>query len=189
MEVSDLYGEPLFEILDDLYREVDLRTERLCDLHVARLRCRCGCCDCCEDGITVFEVEAWNIRRHYADLLTGGPPHPEGACAFLDGEGACRIYPNRPYVCRTHGLPLRWIGEPPDGSPVELRDICPLNEQGPPVEDLPAEACWHIGPFEEALAGLQSAVDGGRLRRVALRELFQTVHDRGREGDRAAESV
>ncbi|MFH1572648.1 MAG: YkgJ family cysteine cluster protein [Acidobacteriota bacterium] len=173
MQRTDLCGEPLFDTLDDLYREVDRRVERLRVLHAARLRCRRGCSDCCEDGLTVFEVEARHIQLHCADLLANGTPHPDGACAFLDDAGACRIYPNRPYVCQTQGLPLRWIGKPIDGGPVELRDICPLNEQGPPVEGLPAEACWHIGPFEAALANLQATADGGRLRRVPLRALFR----------------
>jgi Fe-S-cluster containining protein len=125
------------------------------------------------DGLTVFEVEAENIRRHHADLLAEGDPHPEGACAFLDEAGACRIYEHRPYVCRTQGLPLRWIEERSDGNPVELRDICPLNANGPPVEALPAEERWSIGPFEERLAKLQATAEGGGLRRVGLRWLFR----------------
>ena len=84
------------------------------------------------DQITVFEVEAEVIRRHHADLLAEGEPHAEGACAFLDGEGACRIYEHRPYVCRTQGLPLRWLEEL-DGETVELRDICPLNDEDDPI--------------------------------------------------------
>ena len=27
-------------------------------------------------------------------------------CSFLDEEGGCQIYPFRPIICRTHGLPL-----------------------------------------------------------------------------------
>lgn len=173
MQDPNLFREPQPDTLADLYRQIDRRAEWLYALHAARMQCRRGCCGCCEDGLTVFEVEARNIRRHHADLLAKGTPHAEGACAFLDGEGACRIYPHRPYVCRTQGLPLRWIEPLPDGSFAELRDICPLNEEGPPVESLPAEACWRIGPFEEALAGLQAAADGGRMRRAPLRGLFR----------------
>jgi len=161
------------EALVDLYREIDHRTKSLSEIHAARLQCRRGCCSCCVDEITVFGVEAENIRQHHAEFLGRGAPYPAGACAFLDEEGACRIYPHRPYVCRTQGLPLRWSDLGPDGRPVELRDICPLNEDGPPVESLPAEACWSIGPFEATLANLQAAADGGELRRVVLRALFR----------------
>jgi hypothetical protein len=122
--------------------------------------------------LTVFEVEAEPIRRHHAELLRTGTPHVEGACAFLDAEGACRIYPERPYVCRSQGLPLRWIDER-DGQPVEFRDICPLNEDGEPVERLAAEECWTLGPFEERLARLQLAA-GEDSNRTALRDLFAT---------------
>jgi len=81
-------------------------------------------------------------------------------CAFLDDAGACRIYSHRPYVCRSQGVPLRWTDEDEAGDLVELRDICPLNEAGTPIEALPAESCWSIGWAETALAQLQSSLDG-----------------------------
>ena len=161
---------PPLETLSQLYAGVDEQSAALHALHARRLQCRKGCSGCCADDLTVFAVEAESIRRSYGELLVRGTPHREGACAFLD-TGACRIYAHRPYVCRTQGLPLRWIEER-DGDPKELRDICPLNEAGDPVETLPADACWTIGPFEERLRRLQLAA-GGRLTRVRLRDLFE----------------
>jgi len=158
--------------LAKLYDLVDRQVEALASLHQDRLQCRKGCSSCCQDDLTVFEVEAQNIRHHHAGFLVTARPHEKGVCAFLDEQGACRIYPDRPYVCRTQGLPLRWIDERPDGTPVEMRDICLLNEIGPPIEILDPEHCWTIGPVEEALAELQSQADGGQLRRVAMRGLF-----------------
>lgn len=134
----------------------------------ARLTCAAGCHECCSDGLTVFAIEAALIAEHHPELLAHGEPHPEGACAFLDGAGHCRVYEHRPYVCRTQGLPLRWIDEDEEsGELYEARDICPKNAAGPPLEELPADECWSIGPFEEKLAAAQK--DG---RRVALRSLF-----------------
>ena len=159
--------------LEALIREVDARSAQLSELHAGRLQCRLGCKACCVDEITVFDLEAANIRRHHDSLLASESPHPPGACAFLDEAGACRIYAQRPYVCRTQGLPLRWLDEGSDGEPVELRDICPLNEAGPPLEQLPEEHCWSIGEFEGRLAELQRSSSGGSLRRVALRALFR----------------
>jgi hypothetical protein len=118
-------------------------------------------------------VEAQNIREHHAELLATGTPHAEGACGFLDERGACRIYGERPYVCRTQGLPLRWIEER-DGSAVELRDICPLNEVGEPIQGMRADACWSIGPVEERLALLQLAARA-ESPRIRLRDLFLTA--------------
>ena len=158
--------------LADLHAEVDRLADRLYALHGGRLHCERGCRACCVDGVTVFAVEAENIRRHHAMRLAQASPHPEGGCAFLDGAGACRIYRHRPYVCRTQGLPLRWIEGRPGGDAVELRDICPLNETGDPIETLPPGACWTIGAFEGRLAALQATLDGGTLRRVPLRSLF-----------------
>ena len=139
--------------------------------HGARLRCRSGCNDCCSDGLTVFALEAAVIERHYEELLASGTPHEEGACAFLDERGACRIYAHRPYVCRTQGLPLRWLEEDDEG-PAEVRDICPLNAEGPALEGLTADECWTLGPFEDRLGARQALLDGGAATRVALRSLF-----------------
>lgn len=132
-----------------------------------RLKCTSGCADCCVDGLTVFEIEADEIAEHHPDVLEE-EPHPPGGCAFLDGERRCRVYEHRPYVCRTQGLPLRWLEEDEETDEVfEARDICPLNAEGTPLEELATEECWSIGPFEERLARQQN--DG---KRVALRSMF-----------------
>ncbi len=156
-----------------LHANIDRATRRLHLVHAARSQCREGCSSCCVDDLTVFEVEAAQVRLHYGELLATGAPHATGACAFLDERGACRIYAERPYVCRTQGLPLRWIEEGGDGD-IELRDICPLNEPGEPIARLPAGACWTLGPVEERLALLQLAAEPGSSR-VRLRDLFANV--------------
>jgi Fe-S-cluster containining protein len=157
--------------VERVHAVVDELVAPLVAAHGARLRCRSGCNDCCTDGLTVFALEAAVIARHHEGLLANGPPGEEGACAFLEDDGACRIYAHRPYVCRTQGLPLRWL-EQDDEGPAEVRDICPLNSEGPALEELEADACWTLGPFEERLGARQSALDGGRGTRVALRSLF-----------------
>ena len=145
-------------MIDALHDEVERRAAALAANY--ELACRRGCSGCCVDGLTVFEVEAERIRRGAASLLASVAPHPPGRCAFLGTEGECRIYASRPYVCRTQGLPLRWIEDD-----IDYRDICELNDV--PVETLEPEACWTIGEFEERLARMQG--DG---KRVALRDLF-----------------
>lgn len=173
MEPSDPFAALL-----RLHHEVDAGAAALALTHADRLVCRSGCSQCCIDGITVFEIEAEQIRRHHEGLLAVGRPHPEGACAFLDDRGTCRIYDHRPYVCRTQGLPLRWLDDDDSGRPVELRDICPLNErETEPVEAIRAEDCWTLGPFESRLAQLQIRFGGDPPRRVRLRELFSNEND------------
>ena len=168
-----------------LHEDVDRRAGALARRHAGRLRCGRGCAGCCQDGLTVFEVEAERIRRAHPQLLAEAAPHAPGACAFLDEEGACRIYADRPYVCRTQGLPLRWLDEDGEGEVVEQRDICPLNEPGPALENLPEQDCWTLGETEARLAALQSAQDTGALRRVALRSLFRRTPESAASGARS----
>lgn len=160
----------LADALARLHAAVDDAAAPLATEHAARMQCARGCNQCCTDGLTVFEVEADRIRGAHPALLASGTPHPAGACAFLDTDGACRIYEVRPYVCRTQGLPLRWTDRE-----AEYRDICPLNEPGPALTELSAESCWTLGPHEAALATLQQTSQGGSqddLQRVALLALF-----------------
>jgi uncharacterized protein len=164
-----------------LHAAVDQVAAPITRTHGGKLACRAGCTGCCTDGLTVFEVEAAVIAAGHADLLANGTPGPEGACAFLDASGGCRVYASRPYVCRTQGLPLRWLEEDEQGEPVEARDVCPLNlDGGEGLEALPPEACWTIGPFEQRLAERQASLDGAEGRRVALRSLFAHGDEAGK---------
>lgn len=164
--------------VERLHAVVDELVTPIVAAHGPRLKCRSGCNACCSDGLSVFAVEAAVIARHHGPLLAEGAPSDEGACAFLDEDGACRIYAHRPYVCRTQGLPLRWL-EHEDGEPVEVRDVCPLNaDGGPPLEELTADACWTLGPFEERLGARQASLDGGAGHRLALRSLFADTRRR-----------
>tara|TARA_R110002072_G_scaffold141435_4_gene286728 strand:- start:234 stop:731 length:498 start_codon:yes stop_codon:yes gene_type:complete len=161
------------EALARLHGEVSAAADRIAEGHGERLQCARGCSGCCVDELSVFGVEAARIQAEAATLLSEAPG-PAGACAFLDAAGACRVYAARPYVCRTQGLPLRWIDEDAAGELVERRDICELNEPGQPdLVDLATAACWPLGPVEEQLQGLQAAYEPDTpLRRVRLRALF-----------------
>lgn len=155
-----------FEALRGLYEEVAEEVSRLTSRHAERLTCKRGCHDCCVDDLTVFAVEADHIRANAGAVLDEAP-RAEGACAFLDAEGACRIYEVRPYVCRTQGLPLRWVEDD-----AEYRDICPLNEEGEPLVQIGATDCFTLGPFEGRLAELQRQYADGAMTRIGLRRMF-----------------
>ena len=157
-----------------LHEEIDRASERLSRLHADRLQCGRGCASCCLDGLTVRAVEAERIRARHAKLLREAEPGPSGGCAFLDGEGACRIYAERPSVCRSQGLPLRVLFENDAGDIEERRDICPLNEdETVPLSALDEDACWLVGPFELRLEAIDEAFAGPDAPRVALRSLFE----------------
>ncbi len=165
-------SDEFLNALEKMYADVDRRANRLAQIHQNRLKCKRGCSMCCVDDLTVYEIEAENIHRHHKEFLDTAEPHKKGMCAFLDEEGACRIYEHRPYVCRTQGLPLRWYEETEDDEIIELRDICPLNEEGEPVENLKEEDCWTIGIYEQRLADIQYEFND-EMPRIALRDLFR----------------
>lgn len=162
----------LGETLAQLYAQIDELVAPLLTIHAERLVCAPGCCRCCRDDLTVFKVEAENIRLHYGNLLGQEAAEAAGACAFLNGKGQCRIYGQRPYVCRTQGLPLRWLEQQSHEEVVEYRDICPLNDHGTPLENLDPEHCWVLGPVEEVLVQVQEQFYPGAMERTALRDLF-----------------
>jgi uncharacterized protein len=161
----------------ELHTRVDTLVTELTRRHADRLACARGCSDCCLDELTVFEVEAERLRREHPEVLTE-IPHPEGACAFLDAEGACRAYSARPFVCRTQGLPLLWFDEDSEGEIEEHREICELNVAGEALEGLEFDELWILGPFEQELSLLQERFSGGGQERVALRAIF----GKGRQG-------
>jgi len=47
-------------------------------------------------------------------------------CPALDGDGRCGIYPFRPLICRTYGVPLRHRRAVPLVNP-PIIDACDLN--------------------------------------------------------------
>lgn len=166
--------------LESLHRQVDHLAAEVARSLDGHLVCGRGCSACCQDGLTVLEIEAELIRARCGDLLRREPAGREGGCAFLDAGGACRVYAWRPYVCRTQGLPLRWFaGQQGEGQGSgEGRDICPLNLDTFPggladLMALEARSCWTLGPWEGRLASLQAEATG-RFQpvRVALRSLF-----------------
>jgi uncharacterized protein len=110
--------------------------QRLCqycdDLFAATLQafrthmcCAPGCATCCVlETVTPLEADiiAGYLASHplapLAELSAGNKPEP-GLCVFLE-DNRCSIYPVRPIICRTHGMPLRYPAQPGI-------DACPLN--------------------------------------------------------------
>lgn len=161
----------ILTLLELFYRKVDEEISRLAEIHADELVCREGCSTCCVDNISVFQIEAGNILHHHEELLRNAESHTAGGCAFLDAAGGCRIYRHRPYVCRTQGLPFRWIEDNDDNERTEWRDICPLNGESLAIMQLAEDECLTLGIFEGRLAELQKSFFRN-LDRVPLRSLF-----------------
>jgi len=125
-----------------LVSKVDAKFAEIERRHPASIRCGEGCHTCCLPGLTVFGVErralarwiritpgkAAAIRRNATEA-----PHGGGRCALLDAAGRCLVYPVRPLVCRSHGVPLR-VRIEPGSNPTD--DVCPLNFEGVAIASL-----------------------------------------------------
>ena len=108
-----------------LRKEIDALSQKLSDEHQKHLTCREGCDQCCLN-LNIFPVEYEAIL---AELTPAGIPSittitgEEDPCTFLK-DHYCTIYPSRPIICRTHGLPLLFTND--EGTDLELA-LCELN--------------------------------------------------------------
>lgn len=176
--VSKLVDIPLEALrrVRELHQRIDEGTARIAAELGDRLRCGRGCHACCVDDLAVSRAEAAAIVTAFPEVLASRPA-TRGGCAMLDPTGACRIYVARPYVCRTQGLPLRWLERGDEAEVVEHRDICLLNDppaasgESAPLESIDPRSCWTIGRAEQVLAAIETT-SGGDGTRVALRDLF-----------------
>lgn len=93
------------------------------DRYAAQMQCAKGCAACCRLE-TVVPLEAALIAAYLAvvplDVDRADDDADALECAFLKADAACAIYPARPLICRTHGMPMQY----PDQAE---RDACPLN--------------------------------------------------------------
>jgi Fe-S-cluster containining protein len=151
-----------------LWQNVDGFFDRFSSRHGRLMSCAPGCCGCCMTRITVFVAEAVEIVEWFADLDPGdrsgirarweradAAPGPDAAgvthppCTFL-AAGECTVYPVRPIICRTQGLPLLFVRDPDDDE--KTMDVCPLNFQHD--QGLPPAAEWLELDRLNALLGL-----------------------------------
>ena len=104
---------------DRLIEDLERQIARLRHILGARLHCRPGCADCCQP-FSVFALEAAVIAGEVKGLVLS--PAPD-ACVFLRDD-LCRIYPFRPLICRSQGLPLAYADEERQCFEVSA---CPIN--------------------------------------------------------------
>lgn len=160
--------EGLFADYERLVAKVDAHSTRITAARPDSFVCGAGCTGCCHRQLTVFPVEAGRIRAWLAgrsippdappplapsvlEILELGPsPEP---CVMLDGAGQCRIYPVRPLICRTHGLPLAVSDD--EGL---YADVCPLNfDGGAGLGDLEQDDFLVLDTLNAILAAVNAA--------------------------------
>jgi Fe-S-cluster containining protein len=111
----------------NLRSRIDEEIKKLEGLHGGDITCHPGCKACCVN-LTVFPVEFFAIledlkKTHViqTDLLFD----EYAPCGFLH-VGLCRIYPFRPIICRTHGLPILFLNDAQEDPAWEV-SFCELN--------------------------------------------------------------
>jgi Fe-S-cluster containining protein len=164
---------------------VDELTARLQTRYSKHLVCRAGCSGCCHHHLSVFAVEADEIRRaieaasdqtrarieaQARAVIEREALGEEVACPLLLDD-RCSIYESRPLICRTQGLPL--LIEAEDGE--QEVDFCPLNfAEASAVDDLSEERLIPLDALNLRLAlvnlrycreaGLSDEASGQRLK-------------------------
>lgn len=143
--------EPIHRYFD-LTARIDAEAGRLTALHGDAVTCRPGCTGCCVN-LTVFPVEFHAIQQAMARagcIPDAGAFDPTAACGFLH-NGLCRIYPFRPVICRTHGLPILYL----DNASGELAwevSFCELNFRGRGSIEFTEDTLLDLEGINEALS-------------------------------------
>ena len=115
--------DPADRHLDELWSKVDAVTERVAERYPGALACAPGCSDCCRRELSVTSVEAARIAVVVRDLppparaLLAARSRSGEPCVALEADGRCAIYAARPLVCRSHGVPLRFVEPDPPAAP------------------------------------------------------------------------
>ena len=149
-----------------LRNRIDSHSDRVLAAWEQHFACAEGCSGCCQRDLSVFAIEAHGIRAWLREHPPGlRAPSPTGVssalpvleepagpgCAMLDSVGRCGVYPVRPLICRSHGLPL---AVPSEGGGLR-GDVCPLNfDGGAALAELPSGDFLSVETVDTVLAAL-----------------------------------
>ncbi|MEN9529795.1 MAG: hypothetical protein RI932_1668 [Pseudomonadota bacterium] len=147
------------QLVESLQANVSEFFSKFNQKHSRNMNCAIGCAQCCRVQLSVFPVEAQLIFSWWNSLPTGERQMLSGRwraslaasdssaeakrdCFFLS-EKNCSIYPVRPVICRSQGLPLK-VAEIPaaDSSSSDNYElsVCELNFKQ--ESSLPSPAEW-----------------------------------------------
>ncbi len=168
--------------INDLYKKVAEFEKNISEAALEKSHCQNKCSRCCYVDLSVFNLEAENIKNWFLALDDSQKNtlrakwklplketlnfHNEmvSSCAFLSEE-SCSIYEARPLICRTQGLALKFKEEMS-----EFLDICPLNEEM--LEVISQKEILNLDLLNMILVQLEQMHSGANsVERVKLSEL------------------
>ena len=131
-------------LVSDLDRLILTLSQRLQSF----INCAPGCSSCCQK-FSILPLEAALIAVPATASLN--PISGGEQCTLLE-DNRCSIYPQRPLICRTQGLPIGYVDE--TNEQIEV-SACPLNFS----DDHPFEYddLLLLDPFNSRLAALNSS--------------------------------
>ncbi len=138
---------PIVNSYTELVAELDLLISRLQQRLQNFIVCGPGCSSCCTK-FAVLPLEAALVpgsAGSSADLRGTGE-----FCRYLV-DNRCAIYPRRPIICRTQGMPIGYLDEAHGHIEVSA---CPLNF--PPSHQFDYEDLLLLDAFNSRLAALNS---------------------------------
>lgn len=161
------------ERLVALRGKADAFFERVQAARPAAVTCHAGCAACCAVDLSLFPVEAAALREAVRALPAAARQAAAeraraGAhCALLDpGTRRCLVYADRPLICRTHGLAVRFEGRT-SWCPLNYRDETPALADTLVLERLnaPLALLDHLAAPERA-----GRTERSRIADIALEE-------------------
>ncbi|MEI6141620.1 MAG: hypothetical protein WCP85_20275 [Mariniphaga sp.] len=158
-----------------LRKQIDKISKSLDKIHKQHLNCKMGCDLCCM-AISVFPIEFYAIKEELDLSKLPDLPLPQNEidCRYLV-DHSCEIYPSRPVICRTHGLPLLYMSL--DADEYEL-SCCELNFTDFDFEDFDEENTFPMDRINSQLYAMNkefvATYEGGKYSetdRIPLAEL------------------
>ena len=164
--------DPLIHNCLKPYRDLVARVDRLLGdvrrKYPADIACHKGCeCGC--RNLSIFPIEALSIFmaiqqlpiKTAAAIRQRAEAHTIWDCPMLE-DRACGLYPFRPIICRTHGLPLQTIynGRPSIG-------YCRRNFKNRP--NIPPDAVIDLDWINNSLRAINAALAQHLTRQMPAR--------------------
>lgn len=146
----------------------------------SHVRCRATCSGCCHIHLKLLPLEAERVAQAIRGLAPSmqarvrqqGQAVPIVVCPLLV-DGRCAIYAQRPLVCRTQGLPLRFQSDV---------EVCELNFTAPVI---PQDAILDADAVNDELVALNFLARRAQGRGAGEAVSMATLVREATESDRA----